>query len=453
MAMAKPRDVYSTLDLALRLGDLLLSSGGGAADVEATMLAVTRACGVRGVSADVTFTELSLQQQSSIEAPASILVRRVTRRQADYHELILADRLVQDLVDGKVTRDQARSRLLQIVSAPRRRTRWSVTVGWGAVGASLAVTLGGGAVVSGLAFVAACGIDLVGRGIGVRIPLFYRQAAGGFLATLVAVFAATTKVDADPSLVVTAGIIILLAGIGLMGAMADALTGYPVTASARLLDAVLATTGVIAGVAAGLTVADVLGANLGRVEPGVTGLAQGSVMTVGAALAAAAFGFVCYAPFRMAVAAGAVAGFGQAVFLVVEELPLGETWAAAVAAVALGLVSQGVAGRLRAPPLVLIVPAVVPLLPGLAIYRGLALLAEGRDGVLQLAAAGATAIALASGVVLGQYVAQSIRREGLRLESRLSGPRLVGPLLGPRRDRKGTSGQVGPTGDERRGPA
>ena len=64
------------------------------------MLAVTRACGLHGVSADVTFTELSIQQQSSIEVPASILVRRVRRRQAHYHQLILADRLVQDLVNG-----------------------------------------------------------------------------------------------------------------------------------------------------------------------------------------------------------------------------------------------------------------------------------------------------------------------------------------------------------------
>ncbi len=56
MATAKPRDVYSALDPALRLGDVVLSSGGGAADVEATMFAVTHACGVRGVSADV-FTD------------------------------------------------------------------------------------------------------------------------------------------------------------------------------------------------------------------------------------------------------------------------------------------------------------------------------------------------------------------------------------------------------------
>ena len=450
--MDKPQDVYSTLDLALRIGDLLLTSGGGAADVEATMLAVTRACGLRGVSADVTFTELSIQQQSSIDAPASILVRRVKRRQIDYRELIEADRLVQDLVEATVTRDEAPDRLMRIVSSSPRRPRWTVTVGWGAVGAALAVTLGGGAVVSGLAFLAACGIDLVGRGIGGRVPMFYQQAAGGFLATLVAVFAAAMDADADPSLVVSAGIIILLAGIGLMGAMADALTGFPVTASARLLEAVLATIGVIAGVAAGLTLADLVGTDLGHVEPGATGLAQGSAMTVGASLAAAAFGFACNAPVRTAVAAGLVAGIAQALFRSVEGLSLAETWAATAAAVAIGMISHGVAGRLRAPPLVLIVPAIVPLLPGLSIYRGLALLAEGEDGVLQLAAAGATAIALAAGVVLGQYLVQPIRREGQRLESRLSGPRLVGALPRPWHHRRSGSGQVRPATDETPGP-
>jgi uncharacterized membrane protein YjjP (DUF1212 family) len=430
MAELEPGDVYNSLDLALRIGNLLLTSGGGASDVEATMLAVAHACGLQGVDADVTFTELSLQQQSSIGAPASILVRRVSPRPVDYAELIEVDRLVQDLVDGTSSRDEARARVAALDASEHRRARGLVTVSWGAVGASLAVTLGGGPVVSCLAFAAACGIDLLGRVTRRRVPLFYQQTAGGFLATMIAVGAAAIPLDADPSLIVTAGIIVLLAGVGLMGAMADALTGYPLTASARLLDALLATTGVIAGVAAGLTFAEVVGIDLGRVEPGARGLAQGSVMTVGAALAAAAYALACYAPLRAAASAAAVAACGQAIFLAVDGLALGQTWAASVAAVAIGTMSHSIATSVRVPPLVLIVPAVVPLLPGLSIYRGLALLAEGEDGVLDLAAAGATAIALAAGVILGQYLAQPLRREGLRWGERLAGPRLVGPLRG-----------------------
>ena len=36
--MPETRDIYKTLDLCLRIGEVLLSSGAGAADVAATML-------------------------------------------------------------------------------------------------------------------------------------------------------------------------------------------------------------------------------------------------------------------------------------------------------------------------------------------------------------------------------------------------------------------------------
>ena len=42
--------------------------------------------------------------------------------------------------------------------------------------------------------------------------------------------------------------------------------------------------------------------------------------------------------------------------------------------------------------------------------------------------AAAIAIALASGVIFGEYLAQPLKREARELEGRLSGPRLVGPL-------------------------
>ena len=71
------------------------------------------------------------------------------------------------------------------------------------------------------------------------------------------------------------------------------------------------------------------------------------------------------------------------------------------------------------------------MLPGLSIYRGLALMAEGgaatSEGLLAMVSAASVATALSSGVILGEYVAQPLKREGRRLESRLSGPRLVGP--------------------------
>ena len=52
---------------------------------------------------------------------------------------------------------------------------------------------------------------------------------------------------------------------------------------------------------------ELAGADLGRVEPGATGFAQGSAMTIGAGLAAAAYGLACYSPLRAAATAAAPA--------------------------------------------------------------------------------------------------------------------------------------------------
>jgi uncharacterized membrane protein YjjP (DUF1212 family) len=423
------RDIHETLDLALRIGEVLLSSGAGAADVTATMLSVTHACGLRAVTADVTFTNLSLHHQAKVDGPPAIQMRGVTHREIDYEDLTTVDHVVGDLVARQITRDEARARIARVVSSGHRRPRWAVTAGWGAMGAGTALLLGGGPVVAAIAFLAAAVIDRVQRWLSVRrFPGFYQQVAGGGVAALVAVATAASGLPVAPSLVVTAGIIMLLAGIGFLGATQDALTGFPVTAAARILEAVLATAGIIAGVSGGLTAGRMLGVDLGTLRPGATALSHVSVMIFGAALAAAAFAFAAYAPLRSLVPVALVAGLGTVVFTAMAEADAGAAWSSAAAAYVVGTVSYTVAGRVRVPPLVVVVPAIVPLLPGLAIYRGLTLLADGRGGMLQLAAAGAVAIALASGVILGQYVAQPLKREARRLETRLSGPRLVGPL-------------------------
>ncbi len=423
------RETYKTLDLALRVGEMLLSNGAGAADVTASMLSVTNAAGLRRVTADVTFTQLTLTHQPTLDEPASILIRRVTHREIDYEDLTLVDHLVRDLLQGRVARDDARDQLNRLASSGHRRPRWAVTVGWGVMGGGTAMLLGGGVVVTSLAFVAAVGIDRTQRALSLRrLPGFYQQVAGGLLATMVAVAAAALGLGVQPSHVVTAGIIMLLAGIGFMGATQDALAGFPITAGARILEAMLATVGVIAGVSGGLALGRALGVHLGRFEPGATALSQASVMTLGAAIGAAAFAFSSYAPLRSLLPVALVAAFGTVVYLAVLSVGLGAGWGASCAAIVVGAVSYAVAGRILVPPLVVVVPAVVPLLPGLAIYRGLALLTEGESGMLELATAGATAVALASGVILGQYAAQPLKREARRLETRLAGPRLVGPL-------------------------
>lgn len=428
--VAETREIYKTLDLSLRIGELLLSSGAGAADVTATMLSVAHGLGLRSVDVDVTFTSLSMSYQPSFDESPLLLMRSVRHRDIDYEDLTEVNVIVNDLISGDVDLEGGRQRLARIVSSGHRLPRWAVVVGWGLSGAGIALLLGGELIVVAIAFVAAAGIDMIKRFLSRRrYPAFYQQVAGGFFATSLAVGAAATRLPVDPSLVVTANIIMLLAGIGFMGAIQDALSGFYITAGARILEAMLATAGIIAGVSGGLTVGRMLGVGLEQLRPGLFDWTDLPVMAFGAGLAAAAFAFASYAPARSLLPIAGVAALGQSLWYLVYTQDPGRAWAAATASILIGMISYSVAGRVRVPPLVIVVPAVVPLLPGLSIYRGLSLMAVGdSNGVIALATAAAVAISIASGVILGEYIAQPLKREVRRLEDRLSGPRLVGPI-------------------------
>src|SRR5882757_424626 len=59
------RELYRTMDLALRIGEVVLSSGAGTADATATILAVTAAGGLRGCEVDITFTSIAISYQAA----------------------------------------------------------------------------------------------------------------------------------------------------------------------------------------------------------------------------------------------------------------------------------------------------------------------------------------------------------------------------------------------------
>jgi uncharacterized membrane protein YjjP (DUF1212 family) len=346
----------------------------------------------------------------------------------DFGDLTKVDHLVTALLLDEITRDQARAQLAQIVSTGHSTPRWAVTFAYGFVATGAAVMLGGDWRIVLIAFLAGMAVEWIQRVMARRrLPSFYQQVAGGLLATLVAVVAAATPIDIEPTLVVTAGIIMLLAGLGFIGAIQDALTGYYVTANARLLEVMLATAGIIVGVSGGLTVGTMLGVDV-VLRPDFLAVPYPPLLAFGTALTAGAFAFAVYTPTRAVIPIALVATLGQAVVFAAASQGLGRAWSSAVAAVFIGAVSYALAGRVRVPSLVLVVCTIVPLLPGLSIYRGLSLISVGNEtGVLAIANAAAIAISLSAGVILGEYFAQPLKREARRLERRLSGPRLVGP--------------------------
>ena len=424
------REVYQTFDLALRIGEVVLSSGAAAADAAASMMAVTSAAGLREADISVTFTELSISWQPSPFSPPETHIRNVRFRYLNYSKLTAVDHLVREIVAGRCALEDARKTLDQIVSGAPPYPRWAATLGWGVMAAGIAILIGGSWLIMAAAFVAAIVIDISNRQLTIRrIPVFYQQVLGGFIATLGAIGLHLVTQTSNVSQVVAAGIIVMLAGITFVGAVQDAVSGYYITATARSFEALLLTGGIIGGVTAGLAVADRFGVELAVLPYQARGFSYLPIAILGASLAAAGFVFACYAPPRAIIAAVLMGGLGQFGYLATSEAELGSAWGTGLAAILIGVVAYSVAGRMRIPPLVVVVSGITPLLPGGAIYRGLYKMTEGDVlGISSLATAVVTAVALAAGVILGEYVAQPLKREARRLETKMAGPRLVGPL-------------------------
>lgn len=427
---ARDREHYLAMDFSLRVGEVMLANGAGVADVSVVVRDLAHHYGVRNPDLDVTFTRLSITYQADSDAMPLVLFRLVKQRDLDYEDLTVVDHLIRAIYRGGIDLREARNRLARVVSTGHVRPRSMVTLAWGAMCAGVGLMLGGSWEVVTIAFLAAMGIDRLQLVMSRRrIPVFYQQAAGGALATLLAA-GINVVVPLDVSLVVSANIVMLLAGVGFMGALQDALSGFYITASARLLEAMLHTAGIIAGVSFGLTLAETVGADVGRLVPGRIGLDTITLSALGAAICAAGFAWASYAPTRTLLPVGAIAAVAMTIYQTMLSSDIARTWGAATGSILVGLVAYSVSGRVRVPPLVVLVPAVVPMLPGLSIYRGLSLLAEGGSGttpgLLSMVTAASVALAVASGVLLGEYIAQPLNREARRLESRLSGPRLVG---------------------------
>ncbi len=424
------------LDLALGVGAVLVASGVGAVDAAASMTGVTEAYGLRRCQFDVTFTRITISYRRRIGDDPFTAMHQVRARSLDYTRLDAADRLVQEIVAGKIGRDDAQAELDRLVRAAHPYPRWASTVALAAMAGGLATLFNGGAIVIAVAALTTGAVDRVGRFLNSRgVLLFFQQVLGAAVATsaTVTLKAVGLAPEANPSVVVAASIVVLLSGLSVVGSVQDALTGYYLTSVARGVEIALFSLALFAGVTVVLQVGVLLDVPVTVDLDLVTDeleLARVPIRVFAGAIAAAAFAVASYAPWRAAVAAGGGGAASSAVILLLGgfDLVVGSFGAATL----VGLVGALVSRRLRLPPLVFGMAGIIPLVPGLTTYKGFVSLVEEDllGGLSQLFSATGIALALAAGVLLGHSLAQPVRQRLGRLERRFRGPRLAGPRAG-----------------------
>ncbi|WP_370950459.1 threonine/serine exporter ThrE family protein [Amycolatopsis sp. cg5] len=425
--------VNFVLDLASRIGEVQMSSGAGASDVTATILALTSALGLPYCEVDVIFTSITVTCHRGTDLAPVTALRVVRSRGLDYTRLSETERLVQQITRGNVSAEEAQIELQNITAAPHPYPRWVATASWGAMAFFVTLLLGGGLDIAVVAMVISAVIDRVGRLLNrYALPFFFQQVVGGLLATLAAIAAVSSGLLTTdrPTLVIAAAITVLLSGLSTVSAVQDAITGFNVTAAGRTTETVLMSAGLIAGVVLGLKIAVLLGLQRDTLPADlVTTPQQLPIVVLGGAGASACFALASYATVRALLVGAAAGTIGAAVYGALTLAMIDNISASAIAATLVGFCGGVLARRLKVTPLVVAVSGITPLLPGLSTYRGLYQIGVERSGnISTLMTAVAIGLALAAGVVLGEYLAQPVRTGLGRLERKLSGPRMAGPL-------------------------
>ena len=403
-----------TLDLALSMAETMFRYGAGALEVETAIIAVTAAFGLESIEVDITNQSVLLNYSPKDQTP--ITVMRVVRSWTNnYAGLGLVHQLVTEIIDGGLTRAEAANRLNEITHQPKPFPRWAVTVSTGIFSAAIVGFIGGGPLASLIGFAGTVMVSLLQRVLGRwRVPDFFTTAASGFVVTAMAMIFWSMEVPISPGIVVAGGILLMLPTGRLVSAVQDAINGFPVTASGRFLSAFLTFGALVAGIAVAL----VMGALFGMARLNVTDVASSQYsFPVTLLLLAIALGTICIgeqSPRRLVLPTVLIGLAGFLVYQAADAGGVGPRLTPAVAAIFIGMVARIVALRMGAPQLIVAVPAILFLFPGLAIFRsmyGLSIDAEDMyAGAVGLFDALTVILAISGGVVLGDNLGRPFTR-------------------------------------------
>ncbi|MDF3300627.1 threonine/serine ThrE exporter family protein [Streptomyces tropicalis] len=424
--------VPRVLDLTLRIGELLLAGGEGAEDVEAAMFAVCRSYGLDRCEPTVTFTLLSISYQPSLVDDPVTAARTVRRRGTDYTRLAAVFRLVDDLSDPEnhLSLEESYRRLAEIRRNRHPYPGWALTAAAGLLAGAASVLVGGDLIV----FVAAALGAMLGDRLawlcaGRGLPEFYQFTVAAMPPAALGVALTVAHVEVNASAVITGGLFALLPGRALVAGVQDGLTGFYITASARLLEVMYFFVGIVAGVLLVLYFGVKVGAQL---DPDVAlSVSERPVLQIVASMLLSLTFAVLLQQERSTVLwvtlNGGVAWTVYGAMHYVGDLsPVAST---AAAAGLVGLFGQLLSRYRFASALPFTTAAIGPLLPGSATYFGLLSIAQNNvdKGLVSLAKAVSLAMAIAIGVNLGSEISRLFLRlpggsaEGRRAAKRTRG--------------------------------
>ncbi|MCY9783196.1 threonine/serine exporter family protein [Nocardiopsis sp. EMB25] len=409
------------IDTVLRVGELMLASGEGTEAVSEAMLSLSVAFDLPRAEVSVTFTTITLSTHPGGDQPPVTGERVVRRRTLDYFRVGELHTLVQEAALGLLDLEEAATRLDRIRRARMPYPNWMIAVGFGLIASSASVMMGGGVIVAAAAFLATVlgdrtAVFLARRGVAE----FYQMAAAAVVAATIGLgllwISSEMDLGLQASAIITGNIMALLPGRPLVSSLQDGISGFYVSAAARLLETFFILGAIVSGVAAVAYTAIRLGVHVNLDSLPSAGTSLEVPVLLGAAGIAMAFAISLAVPPQLLPPIGVLGVLIWVIYAglraTLEVPPVVGTVAGAIA---VGVFGHWLARRTRRPVLPYLIPSIAPLLPGSILYRGLIQITQGTvvSGLLSIVEAVMVGLALGAGVNLGGELVRAFQHGGL----------------------------------------
>jgi uncharacterized membrane protein YjjP (DUF1212 family) len=414
-----PRSVEGlALELALRVGDLLQSSGMSVADTVVVMRRICHAYGLVRAQIDITYNAISASYYPGGGLPPFTSLRTVSpavpnlAKVADLSALVR--RIEAGLPIGRATREFDALR-----EAPPPYPGWVAWLAGGAISATVQLLYATSPRVLLIALVTGV---LLNRFVALlarfNLPVFFQQLAGGWLVVcFAAAFSWVNRAGSpdflygvSPTLVAVGCIFQLVVGMKFVSAVQDAIDGFVVTAAGRTLQVLMLTAGLVVGLVTGLDLASRVGVEV-YIAPTPIRLGPLVPQFVSAAATALVYVVASFANRKTAVLAALAALLAWLGYTLALRWGIGQTMANGIGALAAAFFATFLVRRTHIPGFAAINGAVIPLVPGLTLYYGLiqtvgthSTVADPDRGLATLGLAAGIALSLAAGASLGTFL-------------------------------------------------
>ncbi|MCR5833119.1 MAG: threonine/serine exporter family protein [Selenomonadaceae bacterium] len=360
-------DIGRKTELLLSVGQLLMENGADSAQI---MRDMKRVAAFMGISADkfhlhIMYTTLMLNISDEHHSHTSF--RKCVKHAVDMRIISGVSRLTWRAMRERYTLDELSDALNLIAKRPRLYSEWSTILAAG-IGCGSFCTLFGCDIVAASYTVISAIIgkllqDQCVKRFGINVYVSMTFAA--FTATIVAYFTHFLPTS-TPWHPLIAASIYMVPGIVLINAFNDILNTYLISGAARLMHTFLIIGAMTFGIVFAIALADFDSFMKIPILPESNYL----IFAAAAAIGASSFAIFFNLPPRLLYATA----FGGAVCVCtrnffVFELGYGSELGTLVGAALVSIIAVRAVHWLHTPSLVLIVPAVIPLIPGVLIYR------------------------------------------------------------------------------------